>query len=69
LTFGTIASWWVPYIYGSSAEHKKGFAEYHDTHAFLPARGNNIVPNTLHCILHMHVWICFAISIYLLVKG
>ena len=58
LTIGTIASWWVPYIFGSSAAHKKGFAEYASTHRFLPARGDNVVPNTLHVILHAHVWLC-----------
>src|SRR5581483_1561438 len=28
LTLGTIFSWWIPYLFGSSAEHKQAFAEY-----------------------------------------
>jgi hypothetical protein len=66
LTIGTIASWWIPYIFGSSAKHKEDFAEYRNTHAFLPKRGDNVIPNTLHCILHLLVWVCFGISVYVL---
>lgn len=64
LTLGTICAWWVPYIFGSSQAHKQGFAEYHNTHHFLPARGDNVVPNTLHVILHLQVWACLALTIY-----
>lgn len=65
LTCGTIASWWIPYLFGSSAVHRAGFAEYQGTHCFLPVRGNNVVPNTLHVILHVHVWLCFLLALYL----
>lgn len=65
LTIGTIFSWWVPYIFGSSENHKLQFSKFKNTHHFLPPRGNNIVPNTLHAILHLQVWICLTISIYL----
>lgn len=65
LTIGTIAAWWVPYIFGSSAKHKQGFIEYRDTHTFLPAHGDNVVPNTLHVILHLHAWICLLLIIWL----
>lgn len=68
LTLGTIASWWIPYIFGSSVHHKEGFAEYRNTHTFLPRRGDNVVPNTLHCILHLNAWVCFAISVYFLIQ-
>jgi len=47
---------------------KADFAEYENTHHFLPARGDNVVPNTLHVILHLQIWICFILSVYLLVK-
>lgn len=68
LTSGTIFSWWVPYFFGSSAAHKAAFAEYKNTHHFLPARGDNIVPNTFHVILHLQIWICCGIAIYLLIN-
>lgn len=64
LTIGTIASWWVPYFFGSSESFKAHFIEYQHTHHFLPARGDNIVPNTLHVILHVLIWSCFALAIY-----
>ena len=68
LTLGTILSWWVPYIFGSSQKHKEGFKEFRNTHTFLPSRGDNVIPNTLHCILHVLVWLCFGIAIYLLMQ-
>lgn len=66
LTIGTISAWWIPYFGGRYWIHgnRAGFEEYRNTHSFLPARGNNIVPNTLHVILHIQVWICFGLSIY-----
>ncbi len=67
LTIGTIAAWWVPYFFGSSAEHKAGFAEYAPTHRFLPARGDNVVPNTFHVIMHLFIWSCLGMAVYLLV--
>src|SRR5438309_3155916 len=50
LSLGTIASWWVPYFFGSSEKHKAGFVEYQNTHRFLPSRGDNVVPNTFHAV-------------------
>lgn len=67
LTIGTILSWWVPYFFGSSQKHKKLFSKFKDTHHFLPARGDNVIPNTLHVVLHLQVWACLLISAYLLV--
>lgn len=66
LTFGTVASWWIPYIFGSSAVHKADFIEYQHTHHFLPKRGDNVVPNTLHVLLHLVIWSCFVFAVYLL---
>lgn len=68
LTLGTILSWWVPYLFGSSIEHKKEFAEYYNTHHFLPARGDNVIPNTFHVIMHLLIWTCFGICAYLLIR-
>lgn len=67
ITFGTITAWWIPYFGGGYLIHgnRAGFEEYRNTHSFLPARGNNVVPNTLHVLLHLQVWICFGISLYL----
>jgi len=67
LTIGTILSWWTPYLFKSSEKHKQQFAKFKNTHHFLPARGNNVIPNTLHVILHVQVWMCFIISTYFLV--
>lgn len=68
LTLGTLCAWWIPYIWGSSEQHKHGFREYRETHHFLPKRGTNVVPNTLHVILHLQVWACLALSIYFLLQ-
>lgn len=66
LTVGTILSWWVPYFFGSSQKHKEQFSKFKNTHYFLPARNDNVIPNTLHIILHLQVWTCLIISIYFL---
>ncbi len=68
LSLGTIFAWWVPYFLGSSEQHKKTFAEYKYTHHFLPARGDNVIPNTFHVILHLQIWTCLGISVYLLIR-
>jgi len=68
MTIGTLFAWWIPYFFGSSAEHKAGFAEYHSTHHFLPPRGDNVIPNTFHVLLHLQVWTCLGIALYLLLR-
>lgn len=68
LTIGTILSWWVPYFFGSSQKHQEQFSKFKNTHHFLPARGSNVIPNTLHVILHLQVWLCLMISIYFLMN-
>lgn len=67
LTIGTILSWWVPYLFGSSEKLKKQFNKFKNTHHFLPHIKDHIVPNTLHVILHLQVWICLGLSIYFLI--
>lgn len=66
LTLGTILSWWVPYFWGSSEKHRQAFRKFQNTHHFLPSRGNNVVPNTLHVVLHLQVWTCLVLAIYFL---
>lgn len=68
LTMGTIFSWWVPYFFGSSLSHKTDFQVFKNTHRFLPARGDNVIPNTFHVLMHLQIWTCFIISLYLLIK-
>jgi len=71
LTIGTITAWWIPYFGGRYLIHgnQAGFEEYRDTHSFLPPIGDHIVPNTLHVILHIQVWLCFGLSLYWLFHG
>ncbi|MFI0435964.1 MAG: hypothetical protein ACH350_09645 [Parachlamydiaceae bacterium] len=71
ITFGTITAWWIPYLGGGYWVHgnKAGFEEYQNTHSLLPTIGDNVVPNTLHVILHIQVWICFGLSLYWLCMG
>jgi hypothetical protein len=66
LTFGTMTAWWIPYFGSGYWVHgnQAGFEEYRNTHSFLPAKGENVVPNTLHVILHLQIWICLLLSIY-----
>ena len=66
LTIGTICSWWLPYFFGSSEKHKQLFGKFNNTHHFLPERGNNVIPNTLHVLLHLQVWVCLLIAAYFL---
>jgi hypothetical protein len=66
LTLGTIMSWWIPYFFGGYSEtYKAHFAEYKNTHHFLPSRGTNIIPNTFHVLMHVLIWSCFTIALYL----
>lgn len=66
ITFGTLTAWWIPYFGGGYLVqgNQAGFEEYRNTHTFLPARGNNVVPNTLHVILHIQVWTCFVMAVF-----
>lgn len=66
LTVGTILSWWTPYFFGSSPQHKQRFMKFKNTHHFLPPRGDHVVPNTLHVVLHLQVWACLVFSLWLL---
>lgn len=67
ITFGTVTAWWIPYFTGKYLIHgnKAGFEEYKNTHSFLPAYKGHVIPNTLHVFLHLQVWFCFGMAIYL----
>lgn len=68
LTVGTIFAWWIPYLFGSTEKHKQDFIEYQGTHHFLPKHGNNVIPNTMHVILHLQIWLCFVLSLYFFIS-
>jgi len=53
-SIGIMFSWWLPYFFGWPTEQTKELRETHSsTHTFLPAIGNNPIPNTLHVIFHL----------------
>jgi len=46
-------AWYRPYFFGATSEEKERWrSEYGRTHTFLPARGDNPIPNTAHVLLH-----------------
>lgn len=50
---GIIFSWWLPYFCGFPITQAQELHKSHGTtHTFLPAIGNNPIPNTLHVIFH-----------------
>jgi hypothetical protein len=50
---GELTAWWVPYLGRPQPDRAARYrAMFGSTHAFLPQR-NGIVPNTLHCLLHV----------------
>ena len=63
LLLGAFLSWWVPYIFGSPAAHRQAFEKFKNTHHFLHARGENVVPNTFHVFMHVIMLICFLLSL------
>jgi hypothetical protein len=68
LLMGSLYSWWVPYFFGSSEKHKLEFAAYKNTHHFLPSRGDNVVPNTLHIMIHLLILCCFYMALTVCTK-
>ncbi|MBS4220984.1 hypothetical protein KHA96_22070 [Bacillus sp. FJAT-49711] len=63
---GAMLSWWIPYFFGIGAADKVGryTKMFGNTHSFLPVR-NGIVPNTIHTIFHLTLFLCIALTIYL----
>ena len=68
ITIGTILSWWIPYFFGSSTQHKQRFTKFKNTHHFLPERRDHVIPNTLHIILHLQIWACLFIAGYFIIQ-
>lgn len=66
ILLGAIMSWWVPYLFGIGAEEKieSYTIMFGNTHAFLPVM-NGIVPNTLHTIFHLILFVCIILTIYI----
>ena len=62
LLIGAFFAWYVPYFFGSSASHREAFKKFENTHHFLPKRGENIVPNTFHVILHVMMLACLTLA-------
>jgi hypothetical protein len=57
-----IGMWYVPYLFGTTEEWKRDFAQmYAGTRQILPLRGNNPRPNVLHICFH----ILFVINFFL----
>ncbi len=53
LLAGEIRAWWIPWLFGTSAEKIARYqAMFGNTHTFLPVR-NGITPNTAHLLLHL----------------
>lgn len=65
LAIGAGCSWWIPYFCGSSAEHKEAFKKFRNTHHFLPARGDHVIPNTLHVVLHIQILLCLLTALFI----
>ncbi len=69
LTYETLKAWWFPYFFGSTSAYKEKFAKFKNTHTFLPRRGDNVRPNTLHVFLHLQIWACLIYSLYLVIHA
>lgn len=50
---GELRAWWWPYLVRPEPVRAERYAAlFGTTHSFLPMRGG-LVPNTLHCLLHL----------------
>lgn len=65
LLTGAFCAWWIPYFFGSPKEHRNAFEKFKNTHHFLPARGENVIPNTFHALLHLLMLVCFLLAVKL----
>lgn len=61
--FGTLRAWWIPYLRGASPEMVAAYEVFERTHRFLPRQPGRIVPDTLHVVLHVQVWVCLGLAI------
>jgi hypothetical protein len=47
-----LAYWWLPYLRGTTPEHKEEHARmFGGTTSFLPAIGDNPIPNAQHVVV------------------
>ena len=61
-----IAMWYVPYLFGTTAEHKRQYSRmYAGTRHVLPPRGDNPRPNLLHVCFHALFVINFLLALVL----
>lgn len=67
---GAFVAWWIPYLSGHGAAEKVERYEkmFGNTHAFLPVM-NGIVPNTLHTMFHLTLFLCIVLSVYIFVTN
>lgn len=63
---GVLMAWWIPYFFGFGAEEKAERYQtmFGNTHSFLPVM-HGIVPNTLHTIFHVTLFLCILLTIYI----
>lgn len=63
---GALMSWWIPYFFGIGAQEKveRYNIMFGSTHAFLPTM-NGIVPNTLHTLFHVTLFLCILLTLYI----
>ena len=63
---GVLMAWWIPYFFGLGAEEKAERYQtmFGNTHSFLPVM-HGIVPNTLHTIFHVTLFLCILLTIYI----
>jgi len=66
ILLGAIMSWWVPYLFGTGTEEKieRFNIMFGNTHSFLPVM-NGMVPNTLHTLFHLMLFICIILTTYI----
>jgi hypothetical protein len=71
VTLGSaIAMWYVPYLFGTTAERKLDFSRmYAGTRQVLPPRGDNPRPNLLHLCFHALFVVTFLLAFLLRFRG
>jgi hypothetical protein len=62
---GELRAWWLPYMLRAEPARAARYrAMFGTTHAFLPER-DGMVPNTLHCLLHLATLATVIVLTYL----
>lgn len=69
ILYGAISAWWIPYFFGTDNEIVERYnVMFGDTQAFLPVM-NGIVPNTVHVLFHVTLFICWLLNIFISLKN